>query len=161
MLLWIGMLLSNVASAASPYEMKGVVLLQPESIIQERISVTALAPYIRSVNAAAANVLATRKHPPTGGFLVLAVRPGNQSAMWLDLQPALAPDLAKALTARLRAVPAPTVQTGPVVFAIHASLWGGISPDGKMPAPEEWTQAARKAGKPVETGEVVELIWPR
>ena len=160
-LLLIALSFVGAASAQSAYEMKGIVLLQPESVVQERISASALAPYTRSLNAAAANVFATQEHRPAGGFLVIAVRPGKQSAVWVDIRPALPTALAKELITRLRAVAAPDVSVGPVVFAIKASLWGGAAPVQHMPAPSEWTNAAQKARTPLETGELVELIWPR
>lgn len=157
----IALSFAYAASAQSAYEMKGIVLLQPESVVQERISASALAPYARSLNAAAANVFATQKHRPAGGFLVIAVRPGKQSAVWVDIQPALPTALEKELVAQLRTVAAPDVVAGPVVFAIKASLSGGTAPAQHMPAPREWSNAAKKARTPLETGELVELIWPR
>jgi hypothetical protein len=160
-LLWFVLAFANVAVAKTPYEMKDVVLLQPDSVLQERTSANALAAYIRSVNAAAADIFAGQEYEPAGGFLVLAIRPGNQSAVWLDIHPALSPNLARALVARLRAIPRPAVEVGPVVFAIRTSLWGGTPPANNMPSPEEWTQEAKKAGRPLETGELVERIWPR
>lgn len=160
---FLGLILAiaNVASASTPYEMKDVVLLQPDFVLQERVTAKALAPYIQSLNAAALEVLSGQKYEPDGGFLVLAIRPGMQSAAWLDIRPALPPDLARALVARLHALPAPTVGGGPVVFAIRASLSGGAPPVNNMPAPDEWTQAVQQAGKAIETGDLVERIWPR
>lgn len=161
MLLWFLMTFANLASAKNPYEMKGIVLLQPEVIVQERISAAALGPYIQLLNAATVDVLATQERRPAGGFLILAIKPGHQSAVWVDIQPALPPALEKALVSRLRAVMPPPVQVGPVVFAIRASLWGGSPPANNEPSPVEWTKAARSAGKPLETGELVERIWPQ
>lgn len=160
-LLLIVLSFTCAASAQSAYEMKGIVLLQPESVVQERISASALAPYARLLNAAAANVFATREKLPAGGFLVIAVRPGRQSAVWVDIRPELPAALAKELIAQLRAVAAPDVAIGPVIFAIKASLWGGTAPAQHLPAPSEWTNAANRARTPLETGELVELIWPR
>ena len=159
-LCWI-LAIANAASASTPYEMKHIALLQPDFVLQERIAADALAAYIASVNAAALDVLAGQTYEPAGGFLVLAVRPGRQSAAWLDIRPALPPGLARALVARLRAVPAPTVEIGPVVFAISASLSGGDPRVSSVPLPEAWAQAIREAGKPIETGDLVERIWPR
>ncbi len=161
MMLWFVFAFANAAAAQNPYEMKGIVLLQPEFVVQERISASALAPYIRLLNAAATDVFAGQKYQPAGGFLVLAVKPGNESAAWVDIRPELPPDLAKVLIARLRGVTPPRVQAGPVVFAIRVSLSGGTPPDTNMPTPSEWGKAVQKAGKPLETGELVERIWPQ
>lgn len=160
-LLFIVMMCASAASAQSAYEMKGIVLLQPDSVIRERISASAVAPYVRAVNAAAADVFGAQKLRPAGGFLVLAVRPGKQSAAWLDIRPALSPTLTRELVARLRAVAAPDVANGPVVLAIKVSLWGGTAPEHQMPAPSEWTAATQKVGTPLEVGQLVEGIWPR
>jgi hypothetical protein len=148
------------AFAQSPYEVKDIVLLQPDFVMKDRISVNSLASYIRAVNATATDMISSQRRAPSGGFLVLAIRPGKQSAQWLDFRPSLPPDLAKTLMAQLRAIPVPEVQGGPVVFAVRVSLSGGAPPEQNMPAPAEWMQAARDAGKPLETGELVERIWP-
>ncbi|GJJ00504.1 hypothetical protein RugamoR64_10420 [Duganella rhizosphaerae] len=161
LLLWFVLAITNIASANTPYETRGVVLLQPESVLNERIQTNSLASYIRSVNAAATDVFASQTHGPAAGFLVLAIRPGNQSAAWLDVSPALPPDLASDLVARLRALPVPEVQLGPVVFAVRAVLWGGEPLDQNLPEPEEWRRAAHEAGQPLEIGELVGRIWPR
>lgn len=153
--------LANVASAKTPYQMRDVVLLQPDAVLQERIMPSALAPYIRSVNAVAGEVLAGEHHEPAGGFLVLAIRPGNQSAAWLDIQPDLPPGLAQVLVSRLRAIPPPAVENGTVIFAIRAGLWGGTPSAEDMPAVKEWTEAAVTAGAPLPIDELVERAWPR
>jgi hypothetical protein len=97
----------------------------------------------------------------SGGFVVVAVKPGQRSAAWIDVQPGLPPSLVKELIVRLRAVAAPNVVGGPVVFAIKTSIWGGAPPVQQMPKPREWTDAAQKAAVPLETGELVARIWPR
>ena len=153
--------ITNSVFAKAPYEMKGVVLLQPESVLQERISALTLAPFIHSINETATAVLAGRDYKPSGGFLVIAIRPGNQSAVWIDSAPMLPTDLSDAMVARLRAIPAPSVKGGPVVFAVRVSLWGGEPPTKNMPLPEAWEREARIVGRPLETGELVERVWPR
>jgi hypothetical protein len=152
---------ADIAFAKAPYEMKDIVLLQPESVLQERISVDTLGAYIRSVNASAAEVLAGRDYKPTGGFLVVAIRPGNQSAVWIDTDPVLPTDLSRELVARLRAIAPPTVGDGPVVFAVRVSLWGGAPSTKNTPSPEAWEREAKAIGRPLEVGELVERVWPR
>lgn len=160
-LLFLVLALANIASAKTPYQMRDVVLLQPDAVLQERIMPSALAPYIRSVNAVAGEVLAGEQREPAGGFLVLAIRPGNQSAAWLDIRPGLPSGLAQVLVSRLRAIPPPTVEKGAVIFAIRAGLWGGTPSTESMPAVTEWTEAAAKAGAPLPIDELVERTWPR
>lgn len=161
-ILWLmSLTLAGVASAQSAYEMKGVVLMQPEYVLQERITANDLVPYVGSLNAVAVEVFAANKLVPTGGFMVIAIKPGKRSAVWMDVKPELPPSLSRALIARLRAVAAPDVARGPVVFALKTSIWGGAPPAQAMPSPREWTEAAQKAAVPLEVDDVVERIWPR
>jgi hypothetical protein len=157
--LWFALAFTNIAFAAAPYEMKGIVLLQPESVVQERVSVETLAPFIRSVDEIAGKVLGARDDKPAAGYLVIAIRPGNQSAVWVDIAPVLPSAISSALVARLRAIPAPAVDGGPVVFALGVSLKGAVS-DGP-PSPEAWKREASKAGRPLMVDELVERVWPR
>jgi hypothetical protein len=157
--LWLVLAVTNTAFAKALYEMKGIVLLQPESVLEERVSAKALAPFIHSINQIAAEVLAGRDHNPTGGFLVVAIRPGNQSAVWVDLDPVLPSELSSALLTRLRAIPAPSVSGGPVVFAVGLGLAGGTPKNA--PSPEAWKREAEAAGRPLMVDELVERVWPR
>lgn len=149
------------ASAAEPLVMRGVVLLQPDAVLRERVpDIAAFGSYIEQIEtAAAAPVSLNRTHDPAGGFLVIAIKPGKQSKAWLDVDPVLQPDLAKSIISRARAVPPPEVEGGPVVFAIRFSVWGGAIPDRSLPDPPEWRDAAKKAGGTLEMGAFVERIW--
>lgn len=157
--LWFALSFTNIAFAKTPYEMKGIVLLQPESVLQERVSVEALGSYIRSVDKIAAEVFAGRDYNPTGGFLVIAIRPGNQSAVWIDMDPVLKSELSSVLVTRLHAIPAPAVSDGPVVFAVGVGLGGGAPKNG--PSPEAWKREAGATGRPLRVDELVERLWPR
>lgn len=154
--------LANIASAETSYEVQKIVLLQPDFVMQRRIEPKVLAPYIASLNIAAEKAFAAEKYQPTGGFLVVAVRPGNQSAAWLDFQPALPLKVDEKIIARLRSVPPPQVREGPVVFAIRVSLDGWSSPqDQTMPHPTAWSKEANRAGQPIEVGDLVDRVWPQ
>lgn len=151
----------TTAQAAAPLEMKNVVLLQPDIVMRECVhNLPAFASYIRSIEAAATKATVS-PYPgsPTGGFLVVALRPGNRSRAWLDFKPELPPRLAKAMLAHMTAVPSPMVTCGPVVFALRVSLWGGSTPTTNLPFPAEWSAAVEEARRPLETGELVEKIW--
>lgn len=152
---------TNIAFAKPPYEVKDIVLLQPDYVLRERIPAASLAVFIHSLNETAAEVLAGRDDKPAGGFLVVAIRPGKQSAVWIDAAPVLPTDLADALVARLRAIPPPIVEGGPVVFAVRVGLWGGTPPTKNIPSPEAWEREAKKVGRPLEIGELIERVWPR
>ena len=161
-LLGLFMSLANIASAGTSYDVQNIVLLQPDFILQRRVEAKVIAPYIASLNTAAEKAFAAEKYQPAGGFLVVAVKPGKQSAAWLDFQPALPGQVNERIVARLRAVPPPQVLEGPVVFAIRVSLDGGSSlQDQTMPHPAAWTEVANRAGHPIEVGELVERAWPQ
>jgi hypothetical protein len=149
------------ARAADSVKTFGIVLFQPDSVLQERVpSLDAMIDYIRAVEQAIQSaVSASDKGSPTAGFVVVAVRPGRKSNVWFDFDPPFSPDVRTAVAARARAVLPFLARDGPVVFAIKVGLWGGVEPKRAVPSPAEWKAAAMKAGRPIETGELVEMIW--
>ena len=153
-------LLSFAASAATPYRMENVMLLQPDFVLQERApSVQSLSEYIRAVQGAAAGALADEQPSPASGYLVLAVRPGAQSMVWLDFKPNLPATTATKLRAAILAVPAFEARGGVVVFALNSSLWGSPVSQG-FPNPAEWTKAMEGRSDPMEIGDLVDQVWP-
>jgi hypothetical protein len=153
-------LLSFSAYAAPPYHTESIVLLQPDFVLKERApSVQSLSEYIKAVQTAAAKALEGKEPHPTSGFLVLAVRPGKQSMVWLDFRPGLPAATAAELRASILQVPAFSAQKGVVVFALNASLWGAPASQG-FPNPTEWSRAMEGHDGPMEIGELVEKVWP-
>ena len=76
--------------AASAYRTEGIVLLQPDFVLKERISAAELlSNYIKAVQAVVEVTLNGEPPSPTSGHLVLAVRPRGQSMVWLDFKPSL------------------------------------------------------------------------
>jgi len=77
---------SEPTHAAEPLTQFNVVLLQPTSVLEERVpEVDAMAAYIKAVEGAARQaVIASGVQQAVGGFIVVAVRPGLQSKVWLD-----------------------------------------------------------------------------
>lgn len=149
-----------LALAAEPFESKSIMLLQPDFILEERVpSIEALAAYLKAVQDTAAHVLADEAPIPTGGFLVLAVRPGGRSMAWLDLVPALPDAVDSKLRAAILRVPPFEARAGVVVVALKASLWGG-TPSREFPHPAEWSRAMEGGSEAVEVGDLVNQIWP-
>ncbi|GAA0761361.1 hypothetical protein LRH25_27145 [Ideonella azotifigens] len=153
-------LFTSLASAA-PVKVFNLVMMQSEDELQGRMpSVQALSAYSAAVQAAIRNVAAANDSlPSVGGFIVVAVRPGKRSNAWLDFEPALPPGVAAALVADIRKVPPLEVQGGPLVFAIKLGFAEGIPPQRMAPSPPEWKAATAKAGKPMDTAELVERAW--
>jgi len=153
-------LLSSAASAATPYRTENILLLQPDFVLKERApSVPALSEYIKAVQSAAENALADEQPYPASGYLVLAVRPGGKSMVWLDFKPGLPESSAAKLRAAILAVPAFEARGGVVVFALNSSLWD--SPGSQdFPNPPEWSKAMEGRSEPMEIGDLVDKVWP-
>lgn len=153
LLLWIVVLMSwaGAASAAAPYAVNSIMLLQPQETMQERVEgAEPLAGYIKALNAAAQEHLQkAAPGAPASGYVVVAVRADGAHKVWLDYAPALPPAVADGLRATLERVRPMRVRSGAAVFAIDASLWGGERASAG-PAPPEWRQAAQRAGQPLE-----------
>jgi hypothetical protein len=88
------------------------------------------------------------------------VRPGQKSKAWLDFTPSLPLELAEAILAKVEAVPALSVNEGVIAFGVELRLWGAVASSKQMPAPAEWKAVAQKAGRPLETSALIELVWP-
>jgi len=150
------------ASAAEPYRMDGLTLLQPESTLRERVpgGAAAMQAYIEAINATAKRIVAdSEPRRPGAGFVVLAVRPGGRSKVWLDFWPLLPSQTEARLLPALEKV-APFNASGLVVFAINASLWGAAPTNEKAPRPNEWTRITRERGVATNAETIVEALWP-
>jgi hypothetical protein len=154
-------LLSGMAFAAKPYSMQSIMFLQPDFVLSERVDVDDLSNYIKSINSAAEISLANIESPnPTAGFIVTAVRPNGQSKVWFDFSPELPSAMANQLRSSMESVTPFKAQVGVVVFAINVTLWGAPATDRKGPWPLEWKEAMKGRTDPMETGDLVDLVWP-
>ena len=158
----VAALFCGPAFAEKPaYQLESLMLLQPEFVLEQRASAEDLSNYIKAVRTAAEAVVAEEKgQHPASGYIVLAVRPGGRSKVWLDFTPALPPALDARLAAALGAVVPFQARKGVVVFAINSSLWGAPAAQ-RPPAPAEWTKAMEGTSDPMEIGELVERIWDK
>ncbi|SDY18342.1 hypothetical protein [Lysobacter enzymogenes] len=162
LLLLAGIVLAGIspASAAAPYTVDSIMLLQPQEALQERIDgAEPLAAYIKALNAAAQEHLRqAAPGAPASGYIVVAVRADGARKIWLDYAPALPAAVSGPLRAALERVAPMRVRRGAAVFAINASLWGGARASAP-PSPEEWRRAAGRAGEPVEVEDLVLRIF--
>jgi hypothetical protein len=148
------------AQAAEPLSKFNLVLLQPSAVLEERVvSVDAMADYVKAVELAAREaVVASGVQQAVGGFIVVAVRPGAQSNVWLDFDAMLDLQLKQQIATRVKAVPPFEAVKGPVVFALKVATWGAKASKRIAPAPPEW-RAVPRTGEPLEVGELVESLW--
>jgi hypothetical protein len=148
------------ARAAEPLVNFNVVLLQPGSTLEERVpSVDAVAEYVRSIEAAARSaVVASKARQSLGGFIVVAVRPGLKSKVWLDFDALLDLEIRRQIIEMTQAVKPFEARKGAVVFALNVALWGGARTKRVAPSPPEWKKVTQ-SGAPLEVGELVEAAW--
>lgn len=148
------------AAAVEPYRVHGIMLLQPDFVLQQRApSAEAVSGYIKAVQEAAEGALAAEPPSPASGHLVLAVRPDGRSMAWLDFRPALPAPTAARLLSAIRGVPPFEARNGVVVFALNATLWEA-APTRGFPDPAEWRKAMEGHDEPREIGDLVDEIWP-
>ncbi len=148
------------AHAAEPITHFNVVLLQPSPVMEKRVAnIDAMADYIKAVQTAAREaVVASGATQAVGGFIVLAVKPGQKSKVWLDFDTLLDLEMRKQITNSIKAIPPFGVTEGPVVFALKVSTWDAKESKRVAPSPVEWKKATRN-GKPIEVGQLVEKVW--
>jgi hypothetical protein len=154
----------DAARAVEPLQQHDVVLLQSGQIIEQRVEggADAMAAYMKRLGDAATEAMrANPQQIPTAGFIVVAVRPAGQTHAWFDFKPALGEQAAAALTHVVETVQPAAVKSGDVVFALRVSIWGAKPPAAYAPAPQEWRDAAKKAGHKLEIDALVDQLWPR
>ncbi len=149
------------AHAAEPITNFNVVLLQPGAVMEKRVAnIDAMADYIKAVQAASREaVVASGATQAVGGFIVLAVKPGQKSRVWLDFDTLLDLEMRKQITNSVKAIQPFDVTEGPVVFALKVATWDAKESKRVAPSPAEWKQKATRNGKPLEIGKLVEKVW--
>ncbi len=154
------------AQALPPFKMTSVALYQPEEMIPIRFGgeVETLADYINSLRASAeASFAGAKRGQGATGAIVVALRPGPRSKVWLALgDNRLDDDLKQALIRTLEAVPPPEVHGGPFAFSINFEAWGGGKPVSTREDPlaiaPEWRDAKVDGGLLPDA--VLDVIWP-
>ena len=154
---------ASAAQAIEPLVQHDVVLLQKGEIIEQRVEggADAMAAYLKTLGAAETETM--RANPaqiPTAGFIVVAVRPGNQTRTWFDFKPALADATMAALRHTVETTPTMPVRSGEIIFALRVSVWSGKPPKAYAPAPQEWKDAAQAAGVKPDVDTLVDMVWP-
>jgi hypothetical protein len=149
------------AQAAEPVTKAGVVLLQPSSVLEERVpSVDSMAEYIKEVEVAVRKaVLASPLQQAAGGFVVIAVKPGAKSKVWLDFDSMLDAEVSRQIIDRVTAVQPFDARNGPVVFALKVTMWDGRESRRVAPSPAEWKAATKQAGRQLDIDTMIRQVW--
>ena len=152
------------AHAVQPLVQHDVVLLQKGEIIEQRVAggADAMAAYLKTLGDAEIETM--RAHPtqiPSAGFIVVAVRPGNQARTWFDFKPALADATMAALAHTVETTPTMPVKSGQIVFALRVSVWSDKPPTAYAPAPQSWKDATKDMKPKPDIDTLVDMVWPR
>jgi hypothetical protein len=151
------------AHAVPPLVQHDVVLLQKGEIIEQRVDggADAMAAYLKTLGEAETETL--RAHPqqlPTAGFIVVAVRPGNQTRTWFDFKPALSDATMAAIVQAVETTPTMTVKSGQIIFALRVSVWSDKPPKAYAPAPQAWRDATKGVTPKPDVDTLVNMVWP-
>lgn len=163
LLLVVTLLLTTAfCEAQQPFEQKGITILQTEQVFFGRVlGMSSFEVYVKElVDGVDKAVGKLPKSTPTAGFLVVAVKPGGRSRVWLDIPPGLSEEASNAIQEAAQQVYPMPVKNGVALFAIKISLWGGEVPQGMVPRPQAWEAEGEKAGGPIELGDLVMRVWP-
>ena len=150
------------SATASNLETNEILLYQPNGVLERRIlDAGKLAEYIVRLQSVCQSFLAGDKTPETLD-IVVAVRPGKRSRVWLvsSTRAADGPQR-RSLRKKLGEVAPCEVNGGPIAFAIVARIAGGGGTRSKeLPMPKEWQDAASKGTNlPIPDG-ILDILWP-
>ena len=149
----------------SVLSMDTLILYQPDKILKERLATDAslLADYALRVEAEANKVLAMEE-PQKGvsGAIVIAIKPGEQSRIWLVLGENTFPEtLKETLLEKLSAIEAIPVKKGPIAIGLKFDAWGGGKPlEESHPIPNEWKEAVKNESAHIFPDTPLAVLWP-
>ena len=162
------MTIAFAGDAIPPYQSGSIYLYQPDQVLRTRLGGNAdrLAEYLNALNVTALAVLsAARPELPTSGAIVVAVKPGKRSRVWLSISDGgISKDLRVTLIDRLESIEPMDVYVGPVAVALSFHAWGGAmsrsDKDSVVPIPEEWKNAAKATGGGTLPDSALNFLWP-
>ncbi len=145
-----------------------ITLYQPNEVLEKRLlGAETLSAYIPRMQAVAGDFFATANTPETL-HIVVAVRPGRRSRVWLlsTLRAGTATVFAL-LRQKLEGITPVEVRVGPVAFAISATIAGGngekprTNGDLEPPIPQEWEDPTKALKAPVLVPDgFLDAVWP-
>lgn len=144
----------------SGFETTNITLYQPDELVQKRLPGAGhLAAYIEQLQNVAGETFAETTKPASLQ-IVVAVRPGRKSRVWLTGS-ALEAKTLEDLRKKLEAIPPLEVRDGPVAFAVSGKIAGGAVTEGEIPMPQEWQDAVKKLPQPVMIPDgLLDTVWP-
>jgi hypothetical protein len=137
-------------TAGFAYRPVGIKIYQAEDIVRARVpgGPVTLGPYVHGLSHVLRNTLTPTSGEGFGAALVMIIQPGQQVRHWLVTAADLSPELVAEIERAVATVPAPTVQDGPLAFALKFEARGG----GPLPDPAEPELPTPAAWQPVLGG---------
>lgn len=136
-------------------------MMQTQQVFEARVdSIETVSLYLKEiVDSVSKAVNALPKGEPAKGFIVVAVKPGGRSRIWLDFKSPISKEAASAIQTAAEKVSPISVKGGVLLLGMKVGLWGSGPPDRMVPQPEEWREEADKAGGNIEMTQLVERVW--
>ncbi len=152
---------THAAHAESAFQYYSITMLQTQQVFEERVSrIEIVSSYLKEIVGSVTEVVnALPKGEPAKGFIVVALKPGHRSRIWLDFESPITEEVASGIQRASEKVSPPSVTGGVVLLAMKVGLWGSGPPDRMVPQPEAWRAEAEKAGGKIEMTELVERVW--
>ncbi len=147
------------------FSMSGLILYQEDQVMRDRIAsnISLLADYSLILEARAKEVFKNAE-PQDGvsGVIVVTIKPGNQSRMWLALENDTLPETLKQnVLQELSSVKTIPVKKGPIMFGLRFDAWGGGKPlEESHPIPQEWKDVIKDNNPVIIPDTPLAVLWP-
>lgn len=156
------LLLLSTSVIAAEVEFTMIRFFDPHPVVRQRVKdEVAMGDYLKKSQAAVRNKLESFKLPPSGGFLVLAIRADGRTNAWLDMVHPVSKDVQTAVVKTAKSIAPFGVKSGTLLVALDMSINGGVIPDNVSPYPQPWIDYATncKACGELDAETIVNKIW--
>lgn len=143
------------------FNLLGVTLLQPESVVQARVpgGAAALSALIDELRAALVRIYDGQQDSGARSLCV-ALAPGGRFELWLtrEDEPVSPEESAEVrnLAASLRP---PTVLDGPVALALVFAVGAEAPAEAQLTVPEEWRDILRASDSSLSVEQILTRLW--
>jgi hypothetical protein len=138
-----------------------VYFFQEEDALKaKKVNFEEMSVYTRSLQTAVAKVLKKAQVKPGNGYIVVAVRSDQETAVWLDMEPALHEYYDYEIVEAIKKLRPFAVDNGIVVFAIKMAIETPKHTEKAVPEPQAWKEAKKKIADPNDVEQLVLSIWP-
>jgi hypothetical protein len=129
-------------------------------LTSKHVDLPDMARFSRNVQSAIWKILKPVRIKSSIGYLVIAVREDGDTAVWLDMEPAIHPYYAAAITQAIGKLRPFAVSDGAVVFGLQMSIDTPKFTLKSAPNPIEWRDAIKKWGDD-DIDRLMWAVWPK